>query len=253
MSIIAISSRKNFKDTICFADNYIIEEFDDYNESIATWEMKDLQQRLAGLRVCMLIHGYNSEFGPAMDSYREIIDKMVGNKLIPDLYDIVLVYLWPGSKYDIAFKLAEWRADKCGPKLSIVTNQILQTAKEISVQTHSLGARVALAAQLAGAKFKHLILSEAAVQAKDFRVPKGKYANVPGEIFSFWSEHDNVLKIDFTASEFDWALGYNSLDDHIPANLHQFNCSEFVHQHSDPKRHDEYFQLWKQALTGLPK
>lgn len=244
--MLILSSRKNFTDTIFFSDNYTIETYESFVKT-SVLDQADLMEMIHGKNVCLLIHGYNSDFDRAMVSYETIMYQMKQRNMP---YDYIIGYMWPGSKIAAAFKLAEWRSDRAGVRLATIVKTFDTFAKSVDVQTHSLGARVALEAQRNGANFRNIFLSAPAVESYKMRIPKGKYSDLPGNIFNFYSTNDTVLKWDFFLSEFTKALGFEGIPvTHWPKNYVQFNCSPFIHSHSDYKQAAQYFDKWKQNLT----
>jgi hypothetical protein len=103
----------------------------------------------------VLIHGYHSTAGAAEESYGVIEKAMPASRMVGDL--------WPGGNLALDYMLAVLRAREAGWRLrdALMT---LPSGDWVDIQTHSLGARVALEAlRYGGLDVRHVILSAPAV------------------------------------------------------------------------------------------
>ena len=198
----------------------------------------------------ILIHGYHSTAGAAEESYGVAEAAMPGSRM--------LGYLWPGGAIAIDYMLAVIRARTAGWRLrdALFT---MPTGDEVDIQTHSLGARVALESlKYGGLDARHLILSAPAVDHDCFERGK-EFAAAPAHCKSvnvFCSSNDPVLKTDYPLGSFGrQALGLygpKSIEP-WPVNLRVFDCSRVVHAHGGYRYAPEYFAAWRSILDGSAK
>lgn len=230
-----LSCRRNFSDPVVFGPHVC--KAQDGNLSYCYD---------AAVGSTILIHGYHTDEHGAQQSYETIA------RCMPDLR--FCGYLWPGGVIAIDFPLAVIRAKDAGARLRDVLNGTV-TAKPIDVQTHSLGARVALEALKygAGIQIRHLILSAPAVDDDSLNVG-GEFAGALDNCVSinvFYSRRDPVLAKDYPLGTLfrEQALGLNGPK--IPrARLRAFDCSAVVDSHSGYRSAPQYFQAWRSILEG---
>lgn len=203
-------------------------------------------------RVCVLIHGYRVK--DAFDGYTQLLTR------IAEWYDVIVLVQWPGGCVALAFIpwVLKWvssydvfdRANKAG---GLVAQELAQLAPtSLTVQTHSLGARVALSALKAGLKCKLLLLTGPAV-------PRG-CLSVGGEFYAYAqhacvivvasSKRDRVLWA-YVPAEFGIALGTQGPTSEAAGNVHTLDCSSDVAGHSDYKRSNKFLSTWKNLLCLL--
>ncbi len=213
---------------------------------------------LEGARVCVLIHGYNVV--EAMDAYARVVSN------IGYLYDVVIGLTWPGSKVPAAYWLAERRADTAGKILASVFDGLPH--RNLDVEGHSCGCRVALEAVKAGLKVRNLILAAAAVDNETVHIGE-KYGeavrtNVERCLVAH-SRDDAVLKKAFRVSS--WlkrmvrlkiygddccALGYTGPQNALmcPPNVKAVDLSGKILRHGDYKRNGAFFAAWRQVVEN---
>ena len=127
--------------------------------------LTELKSVAANKHVCILVHGFNNSIDQVMASYWEIVAKMNATGVFgPEGYGLVIGFTWPGFSTAPGFFAARLTSKKAGPFLNDLINDLRTVAHTVDVQTHSLGARVALTALKPKKVFvDNLILSAAAV------------------------------------------------------------------------------------------
>lgn len=192
----------------------------------------------------ILIHGYHNTDQAAEQSYADIAARFTATPLTG--------YLWPGGDIAIDFPLAVIRAREAGWRLRDMLNGC-RDAGSIDIQTHSLGARVALEAlKYGGVQIRHLILSAPAVDY-DSLEPEGEFGAVLANCASvnvFHSSNDPVLKTDYPLGSFGrLALGsYGTVA--VRPRLREFDCSALVQSHGGYRYCPAYFEAWKAIVDG---
>ena len=211
-------------------------------------------------RVLILVHGYRNNETAAAKAYITVEEKL---RQYQFPYDEVIGFLWPGSGISLGFLAAVGRANKAAQYLADLVRQLQERGCEVSVQTHSLGARVALQAiKQYGVKLKDLILLAPAVDANVFS-PKGEFKitvnNITECFIIGYSSQDDVLKDAYWTAEVisnlfsgkaQKALGlYGPSGKYPVAQLKLINGSVFIISHSSWKSEEKGYQAWKELVA----
>jgi esterase/lipase superfamily enzyme len=200
-------------------------------------------------RVVVLVHGYKNSYVGAEKAYRQITDRMTGVDLP---YHYTGGFYWPGSRLNLGFLAAAKRADSSGIALAQLIADLQRKGNTVSVETHSLGARVALSALRAGAKVEHLILTAPAVDDDCLQL-NGEFAEAAKNarwIAICHSPHDRVLKYAYRFSELVQrvnprrALGLYGPVGSLPPNAFTIVCKD-VKEHGGYKDSTAFFQNWR--------
>lgn len=201
----------------------------------------EVQRRLAGKRVCALIHGYN--VNDALDAYARIAQLMTG------AYDYFIDSLWPGSNLKLGFWFARKRAEKAG---RLLAQQLAFIDPELlDIQGHSLGCRVALEALKEGLHCHNLILSAAAVD--DEEICEGeRYGDAvlrAQTVLVAHSERDSVLKRAYRMALWDRALGLTGPEPGktLAPHVRVVDLTPWVGEHGGYKKSSEYYRRWKEV------
>ena len=227
--------------------------------------LAELRTAASNKHVAILVHGLNSSITQVMASYWEIVDRMNQTGVFgPAGYGLVIGFTWPGMATSPGFFPALLTAKKAAPHLRELIDDLRPHAHTIDVQTHSLGARVALTALREPKKVfvDNLILSAPAVDNhllepdRDF-APSMESCN---RCFVYHSKNDPVLKFSFLlgdiADGIHKALGLNGPRSKpltvATKNVYVVDCAQRVKDHSGYRKTNKYFQHWKQALSGAP-
>ncbi len=186
----------------------------------------------------ILIHGYNRTEPQVFQDYTPFSAALELD---------CIAYSWPGGCHPLDFPAAVGRAELTGYRLRDVFSMRYARACSENIVTHSLGARVALAALKEGLfHVKKLVLMGPAVDWNVFE-RGAEFENVPAccdFIHVLYSNRDEVLKLAFPAGDFGGdcrALGLDGPREPllIPNNVVLHDVSSFISTHgaylSDPR------------------
>jgi esterase/lipase superfamily enzyme len=253
--MLLISSRRSSWEPNSFSNNEVVKNIDLTNPNDPGSDVSDaeLQAAVAGKKLHLLIHGYNNDEAAIRDSYG-IIDSMMSTQGLvgPTApYDMVLGYVWPGGDLGLAYFFAKRRADKAGPRVQTLLLSVASIAASLDINTHSLGARVALQALrgVPGKPIRNLFMLAAAVDDESIEIGEKFYSSTQACIgaYVFHSKYDPVLKVWFPLSDFDMALGLNgpedpsAIIDHSP-NVKVVNCKKVIKSHTGYKSEPKIYQ-----------
>lgn len=233
-------------------------------------DLATLYTYLSGKRIGILIHGYHTDFDGALKAYEALHTNMEA-KSLP--YDVVLGFLWPGGITAAGFDLAVARTSHASTKLQELLMAVGPTSKLIDIETHSLGAEVALDALVNLRWVRNLILTAPAVPHDCLATHYKEVLNNVVHAYVLHSVNDNVLKWAYRLATFKEALGRNgpialpvfpvgdkrvmvsSINEMMIGTCYgfgvvtAFNLSTTVHEHSDYRRADSgTYEIWA-ALT----
>lgn len=179
----------------------------------------------------LLIHGYHSSDNDSINSYN-IIQKNL-DRLCSGL-------LWPGMQLYIEYPIAEKNATESGWRLK---DLIKLMPTPLTIQTHSLGARVACEALNYDTKIDRLILSAAAIGTNRFNDEfKNVLANVHRVDVAF-SSNDPVLRDNYPSFLHGAAMGRVGANTKA-TNVFNHDFSKTVHSHGGYKDCPDYFKMW---------
>ena len=242
-------------------------QYRDYSASSGPRDLAlpDLQAKARDRHVCILVHGYSNPLPGVIDAYTALQTSMKTFGIIgPANYGLVVGFTWPGWRGP-QFPFARRSANNAGRYLLQLISALRSDAHSLDIQTHSLGARVALGALRNPKKafVDNLLLSAPAVDNTSFQ-PGREFHNsldACNRCFVYHSDQDDVLRRWFPAGDFINsacpALGLNgprrsatALKQH--PNLYVINCSACVSEHSAYRRATPYYAHWAQVLSGAP-
>ncbi len=197
----------------------------------------------------ILVHGYNRTEAQVAQDYTAFSAALAQD---------CALYSWPGGCHPLDFLAAVGRAELAGWRLrDVFSMRHLRSCGE-KVVTHSLGARVALAALKGGAfRIQKLILMGAAVDWSAFE-RGAEFENVPAccdSVHVLYSNRDDILKLAFPFG--DWggdchALGLDGPRDPaaIPSNVQLHDLSHCIGAHSDYLSRPECCEIVRQILAA---
>jgi len=263
-----VSCRKNFDSDLVTGETNSFRNFTNPLDSSKFDPLKtaDLLDVCRNQHVAILVHGYNNVISEVMGSYWRIVSEMQQQGLSGSggTYRVVIGFTWPGTSKRAGYFAALATARKAGPFLGELINTVRGVAHSVDVQTHSLGARVALTALKDPKKIfvDNLLLSAPAVD---------NHVLEPGQTFHpvldscnralvYHSKHDPVLKNFYTLGDITdgihLALGLKGPRSKTvtlkSSNLYSVDCSQRVTSHGGYKEAPQYFAHWKQVLAGGP-
>lgn len=254
--MIIVSCRKDFTSTVFFNKT---DEIRDGNRSLT---FPQLIETVRGKKVLILIHGYNNEMPAVLDAYARVEEMMGLSRLLasdPGGYDVVIGYAWPGGWNALSFPVAVIRANSSGKRFRATVEQLQFAAGSIDVQTHSLGARVALEAlDRGGITFRNVFLLAAAIDDETVERDEDYYEGAQrcSHVYVMHSENDPVLKTAYRLGDlpdFDRALGWKGpqrpakIRDHS-TNTKVVDCKQVVSSHGGYRNAAETYDYWLNEL-----
>lgn len=264
--MIVVSCRQGFGSDCKLAGRLLVREYPDLArlDEYRSVGLSELRARAAGQTVGVLVHGYNTKLSEVLTAYGEMQERMTQAGLLgrQGCYGLLVGFAWPGWTR-VAFLLARRAANQAGLFLRELMNELRGTAQAVDVQTHSLGARVALSAlrKKDGTAARHVLLSAAAV---DYAILE------PGRFFQpslracarcvvYHSRRDKVLRQAFPVGDspdgIQPALGLNgprsrAITLKACPNVHVVDCAAVVGEHSGYRKADAYYQHWHRVASG---
>ena len=267
--MLLVSCRRDFSSDQFFADRNLIR---DYRGAITDPfdELTDdeLSERADGKHVVVFVHGYRNPMKNVDAAYRDVSRRLIARGLLAATdtvlqaqYGLAVGFAWPGFRTRaIGFIAARPSANRAGGHLRSLIELLRHSARTVDVQTHSLGARVALQALSTGDTLwvDNLILTAPAVDNECLQPDEEFYEALEScnRVLVYHSRHDSVLKA-YVALAFDRALGYKGPEkkDVILAdcpNVHVVDCASIVKAHSDYRKQEKYFDHWSRVMNQEP-
>lgn len=260
--MIIISSRKNFDtpDEIS-SDGHHVREIDlNNNNLIDTLDISSLIEKIRNKKVLILVHGYNNKQLEVYDAYQTISRKI--NDIVPNEYDHVIGYTWPGGNKGYKWEKAKSTANDAAKLFSSLIETISKSSTHLDLMSHSLGARVCMSAlkktpdlQLV----RNYYCTAAAVDNESLELGKEFSDSVIscGRIFIFHSFRDGVLRLIYEAAEKNKALGLYGPEDknyiyHEAEMIYVINCKEHITNHSSYKKENAIYKYIKKYQTINP-
>ncbi len=265
-----VSCRKGFdSDQVVGAENRY-RNYTNPNDSNAFTDLTltDLLEKAKDKHVAILIHGFKNEMSNVMDAYWQIVQRMVDTGVTgPDGYGLVIGFTWPGFATSPGFFPAQITSRKAGKFLKeLITSLRGAPALSIDVQTHSLGARVALTALKDPSQIyvDNLIMSAPAVD-NHLLEPKEDFfpaTSSCGKCLVYHSKHDSVLGLPYWVGDISDGI-HKALGRGGPRskpitlsktpNVYVVDCTTRVKKdHSGYRKTVQYFKHWKTVLAGGP-
>ena len=236
------------------------------DNEIKTVPYREVLQRAKNVHVVVLVHGYRNPFWNVARAYREVEQALVKRDLLKESggvgYQLLIGYLWPGRRRRLSFPFAVGAANRAAARhFQFFLEDLCKTAKSVDLQTHSLGARVALGAMEAADEvvtIDNVMLTAAAVDNESLERNKEFYEATKHcrLVFNYHSKHDSVVKIAYRFGDlmdFDKALGCDGTQDRARLAAHTPNavivdCADYICGHGDYRRTKEYFDHWERIL-----
>lgn len=247
--MILVSCRKNFDSDRAFADANKVEGMTD----------AALAARVKNKHVVVLIHGYRSALSGVRAAYNTIETGLAAEGLMSaSNYGEVVGFAWPSFRTRISFPAAVGYANQASEYFYDLM-KLLSQAKSIDVQTHSLGARVALQGLTAqtDVKVDNLLLTAPAVD--DECIEPNQEFNEPlsrmKRCYVLHSKKDSALAF-YPIMKLDLALGAKGpqhpdiIKTKCP-NVYTVDCLKVVKDdHSGYRKTPVYYKFWKQVLEA---
>lgn len=250
--MIIVSARKDFDNPDRLLPvGHLIKDIDLRRNAVITpdIEIGQLAQQAAGKRVLMIVHGYNNEQDEVHDAYQIIEDKLAGK--LPEVYDLVLGYSWPGGDRGIEWWTGKHRANAVARRFRFLIELLAGRATALDLMSHSLGARVVLKALKEsgqGDLVRNFWCTAPAVDHECLEPDKEFSRALPScrRLFVFHSARDGVLRLAFFSAERDPALGLFGPEDRQwvsgkAKRVFVANCKHCVGYHGGYKQADQVY------------
>lgn len=260
--MIFISSRRNFTDPDYIYDNgHLIKEIDlETDNSIRDINTDELLNTLKNKSICILVHGYNNEYYEVCDAY-EIIENQINN-ILPDQYQYIIGYCWPGGNNTLEWYDAKSRSNSVARKFRQILETLRSHVSSVDIISHSLGARVTLKALKESSQIlvNNYYCMAGAVDNESLE-PKEEFSaslNSLNTIYVMHSARDGVLATAYRAAEFDNALGLfgpedKNVVDARGSNIYVANCKRVVDHHGGYKRSNDVFSYISRTKLNRPR
>jgi esterase/lipase superfamily enzyme len=222
-------------------------------------------EALAHKRLTLLVHGYNNERLDVLASYRTIDAHMrllgfLGAASRP--YDALVGFVWPGGATGVSFPFARGRADDTAPRFGQLLADLQSCGATVDLNTHSLGAHVALEAlrEVSSPVVRHAWNFASAVDNESVEYGE-RYFDASRQAVRFYvfhSKNDPVLRVWYRLGDFfdfDTALGDSgpedprAIMDHSP-HVRVINCKEVVTSHGGYRSSGQVWSFMAQELTS---
>jgi esterase/lipase superfamily enzyme len=216
--------------------------------------------------VLVLVHGYNNPMENVLSSYWDLVKGLQDEQMTGvGQYGLIIGFTWPGMLSGVTYLIALATAKKSAPFLRDFIATLQGVAHSVDVQTHSLGARVALKA-LADPKkafVDNLMLTAAAVDNNLLEPDKEFFrsTNSVNRCFSYHSTHDPVLAVPYLIGDLpdgiNPALGFTgprnkNITLKATPNVYVVDCSARIDSHGGYRSCSQYYDHWKLVLAGGP-
>jgi esterase/lipase superfamily enzyme len=225
----------------------------------------ELADEVRGQHVLVLVHGFRSPLQSVAAAYKKLESELRNRGLIgPGQYDLAIGFLWPGFETALGFFPAVPWANRSASYFREFMKLLNSNAHTVDVQTHSLGARVALQSM----SFEHevfvdnLMLTAPAVDDECLEPKKEFNAALKScrRCLVYHSAKDPVLKIAYRIGAVDKALGYKG-PQHPKVILEQcpevfvVDCTAVVSSHGGYRAAPEVYDQWTRVLAeeALPR
>ncbi|MBX9599595.1 MAG: alpha/beta hydrolase [Bryobacteraceae bacterium] len=262
--MILVSCRSEFVSDHRFAGQNLFRDYPDLKNtgSFTDLDEQSLLAQVMGKHVLVLVHGYRNVLKNVADSYHTVLTKLMDSELVqPPHYDLVLGFLWPGFRTQLGFFPAVPYANRSAGFFRTLLIRLGGSALTVDVQTHSLGARVALQALSATEELfvDNLMLTAAAVDNECLEPGQEFHASLDRcrRTVVYHSNQDKVLKIGFRIASLDRALGlrgpeHPSIIEQKCPTVYVVDCSHVVKKHGSYRMAGAYYSHWARVLGEFP-
>jgi esterase/lipase superfamily enzyme len=265
--MILVSCRRDFSDTRHFSARNVIRNYPSFPklEPFLELDRATLADQMHGRHVLILVHGFRNPLRSVATAYQRVLKGLIDNDIVGEnAYELVLGFAWPGFATALGFLPAVPFANRSAGFFRSLLELASRNARSVDVQTHSLGARVAL--QTLGGETKafvdNLLLTAPAVDDEVLE-PLQEFdaaLDLCRRCLVYHSERDGILRFAFRvgdAPEFDRALGWKGpqhpaiIAEKRPGVL-VIDCKKAVSSHGAYKSAPEYYAHWHRVVHELP-
>jgi Alpha/beta hydrolase of unknown function (DUF900) len=264
-TMFVVSCRKDFWSATEFATADEIRELDLDTGQGPVLTPAAFAEALAHKRITVLVHGYNNERLDVLGSYRTIDAQMrllgfLGATRAP--YDALVGFAWPGGATGVSFPFARGRADDTAPRFGRLLAALRDGGATVDLNTHSLGAHVALEAlrEAAAPVVRHAWNFASAVDNESIEHGERYFdaSRQTARFYVFHSKNDPVLRVWYRLGDvfdFDTARGSSgpedprAIMDHSP-HVTVINCKDIVTSHGGYRSSGQVWAFMAQELTS---
>lgn len=222
----------------------------------------DVSDATRDRHVLVLVHGFRNPIRNVASAYGKLEAELQNRGLLgPRNYDMVIGFLWPGFATRVGFFAAVPWANRSAALFRELLKILNSSAHTVDVQTHSLGARVALQSMA----FEHeifvdnLLLTAPAVDNESLE-PKKEFNDALASCrrcIVYHSANDPVLKVAYRIGALDRALGFRGPEhpDVIDAQVPEafvVDCSATVTSHGGYRQSSPVYDHWARVLADEP-
>lgn len=226
--------------------------------------MDDLLKQVHNQHICILVHGYSNQLIDVLDAYQDIQTQLTRIGLLgKEGYGTVVGFAWPSFEKPLEFPAAVRMAKRAGDFLrELICALHAANPFSIDIQTHSLGARVALTAlQQPNTYVENLLLSAPAVDNNILEPNKTFHKSLQhcNRCLVYHSSKDKVLKLWYPVADKEdgirRALGLrgprhkNITLAHCP-NVYSIDCTAYIPEHSAYRKKEAYYRHWHRVFNG---
>lgn len=223
---------------------------------------REVDDEVADRHVLVLVHGYRNPLRNVAAAYRKLQIELAARGLLgTGKYDLVLGFLWPGFQLRIGFFAAVPWANRAASFFRTFLKRLNSSAHTVDVQTHSLGARVALQAMAFEREvwLDNLMLTAPAVDNECLEPAREFNSSLRScrRCLVYHSAKDPVLKIAYRLGALDRALGFTGPEN--PAvveadcpEVYVVNCTAIVNAHGAYRSAADVYAHWARVLDDSP-
>lgn len=263
-----VSCRREFNSDRFFAAEPLVRNYIDPTnlDRFQVSSIQALAEQVEGRHAVVLVHGFNNSLESVFHAYWGTVSQMQAAALTsPSAYGLVVGFAWPGFSTSAGYFPARMTARRAGSYLHTLVSALRRSALTVDIQTHSLGARVALTSLLKPGIFAdNLFMLAPAVDnnllepGEDFH-PALESAN---RVFVYHSRRDPVLRSAYllgdAADGIRPALGLRGprrkeITLKKCSNVYVLDSTSAVGaSHSGYRTTPGYYKHWLSALSGEP-
>ena len=264
--MIIVSCRRGFDSNGFLAAENHYRNYTNPNNPAAFKDLNltDVLDAATNKHVAIFVHGFNNPMENVLGAYWGLVQKMKDTGVTgPSGYGLVIGFAWPGQQSGLGFFPARLTAKKSAPFLIALINSLRAVAHTVDVETHSLGARVALVA-LANPKkvfVDNLLLTAPAIDHNLLEPDQDFHTALEScnRCFVYHSGQDPVLKAPYligdVADGIRKALGLKgprnrkiTLEKCL--NTYVVDCTARVDSHGGYRKVPQFYDHWNQVLSG---
>jgi esterase/lipase superfamily enzyme len=268
--MLLVSCRRDFTSDRLFADDILLRDYANPADITRFTDLgvDALLRRAEGRHVLVLVHGYRNPFKNLAAAYADLARNLSNRNMLDESvdatgshYGLMVGFAWPGfTTRTLGFFAARPWANKAADYLQRLIGTVRRAARSVDIQTHSLGAQVALQAITTDNTLwvDNLMLTAPAVDNESLQPGEDFHESLDNcnRVFVYHSKNDPVLKT-YVVASFDRALGARGPQDKAVTldrcrNVYVIDCQEPVREHSDYRKTPEYYTHWDRVLNNDP-